>query len=414
MFESKKFRTVFYKINLVILFLFFLQFLDFPNKLTLVWATFSCLFFMGIQKTLKWNWRDILLVLGMLLYAVLSKKSWNATVSITLLPVLLALLGRGMTASALEGDRKQLGVEMLVLILIVGYYLHGFLNSILYLYREELFRTRHWSDIWTGGSLPATQHNLFFLPIFALLIPVLLYQSCRLWKRIVTVLLVSYAIIFSFLSSSRIPLMVFALMIGWGFVFYFITNRKNENIVKRVKYVVFIVGLGAILGILVWIFNVGDIQNSRFASVMARDGGILGNIRFRAQISVLKQLFVYPMGGYQMQMEGLSYAHNVWLDIANAAGIIPFSLFLAYTIVSFRDMMVMLKNNTISTFHRSVLSGLYFVFVLYYMVEPALEANVQYLLPWTFLNGLIYVYGIKEKGRENERYITECSDSGIQ
>ena len=40
---------------------------------------------------------------------------------------------------------------------------------------------------------------------------------------------------------------------------------------------------------------------------------------------------------------------------------------------------------------------LWIVMIFYYMVEPALESSVQFIVPWTFMNGLIYQYNRREK-----------------
>ena len=56
-------------------------------------------------------------------------------------------------------------------------------------------------------------------------------------------------------------------------------------------------------------------------------GGVLNNVRFKIHRAGLEQLFVYPMGGYQMDFLGHAHAHNTWIDVADAAGIIPFFSF---------------------------------------------------------------------------------------
>ena len=91
-----------------------------------------------------------------------------------------------------------------------------------------------------------------------------------------------------------------------------------------------------------------------------------------------------------MELAGLNYAHNVWLDLANAAGVIPFVALVGYTILSFFDLIKLLKSAYVSQGIKYAASGIYLAFVLYYMIEPALEANILYLIPWIYINGIIY------------------------
>jgi hypothetical protein len=84
-----------------------------------------------------------------------------------------------------------------------------------------------------------------------------------------------------------------------------------------------------------------------FINNLGKDGGILNNVRFQAQRLALQQIFDYPMGGYQMNLGGLGQSHNTWLDMANAAGVIPFFAFTAYTLCSLCNLVKFIGNNYI-------------------------------------------------------------------
>lgn len=101
-----------------------------------------------------------------------------------------------------------------------------------------------------------------------------------------------------------------------------------------------------------------------------------------------------------MDLCGLQYCHNVWLDIANASGLIPFFLMIIYTIVSCIDIINFLRNPYFKNLLKYIISGLYFAFVVYYMVEPALMADVKFFVPWTYINGLVYGCNIMSRKRK--------------
>ena len=82
-----------------------------------------------------------------------------------------------------------------------------------------------------------------------------------------------------------------------------------------------------------------------FVENMGKGGGIINNVRFKAQRMALEQLFVYPMGGRQMEL-GRNYCHNTWLDMANAGGLIPFFSFALHTVYAlYEKFCILLRKN---------------------------------------------------------------------
>ena len=134
-----------------------------------------------------------------------------------------------------------------------------------------------------------------------------------------------------------------------------------------------------------------------FVENMGKGGGIINNVRFKAQRMALEQLFVYPMGGRQMEL-GRNYCHNTWLDMANAGGLIPFFSFALYTVYALYETVCLLLRKTVSPEIKVSLSGLYLAFFLYLSVEPALDASIHLVTPWIFINGITHGIVLKSKG----------------
>ena len=89
-----------------------------------------------------------------------------------------------------------------------------------------------------------------------------------------------------------------------------------------------------------------------------------------------------------MDLAGLGFAHNVWLDAANSSGLLPFVLLVAYTLMTFYQLIKLIR--TASTDHDVIylLVSSYLSLFLYYMIEPALNANIMYWAPWALICGL--------------------------
>ena len=96
------------------------------------------------------------------------------------------------------------------------------------------------------------------------------------------------------------------------------------------------------------------------------------------------------MGGYQMHFLGYPHAHNTWIDIADAAGVIPFFLYAAYTFVTVYEMIRWLFVKEISVERKLMVSGLYGIFFLYYTVERGLGGSMHYMTPWFLVNAMVH------------------------
>lgn len=106
----------------------------------------------------------------------------------------------------------------------------------------------------------------------------------------------------------------------------------------------------------------------------------------------LSQMFDFPFGGYRMNL-GLAYAHNLWIDVLYAAGLIPFLFLLTYTLKSIINLISILNidsmnNKDFKIFIFSIFVG----YLLNFMVEPILEGVPYMFLSFCLFNGMIRKY----------------------
>ena len=388
--KIRKSEELIFVINAVVLLAFFVQLFNFPNKAATAWSLLICGIYFLMQKKIVFGIREGFLLLSMFLFEIFAVKNWGQGISIILMPVLFQLIGR-YTLSQIQDEKKYLKrIKILLGIFVLGYFIHALLNSGIYLKNGIAFQGRVWEDIWTGVMTPATQHNIYFLPVMAMTFPAVLLLRQHKWLCSAVLAAAGYSIWFSALSQSRTPLVIFAAVLAAEIIIWLFFNIQKKQ-ARKIILVGFIAVLTIVLagGFFLWL-NWNSVQSSALYTVLNRNGGILNNVRFQAQRNVLGQLFEYPFGGYQMDLAGLDYAHNVWLDLANAAGVVPFVFLTIYTLMGTFDLFKLLKSAHTQAALKYVLAGLWLALMLYYTVEPALEATVQFIIPWTFINGLIY------------------------
>lgn len=393
---KKKEKWIFI-VSLMILLAFFTQLFNFPNKLAIICTFLICIIYCIVQKKVLFGTREVLLLITMLLYIWFSGRRNFTGISIVVLLVLFQMTARYLENSSGNSEIMIQRLWLLLGVFVLGYTIHAALNAKMFLKLGSDFQVRRWMDFWTGSDVPATQHNFYYLPVMALVFPALLYIKRR--KLVCSLILIAavFSLWFSLITQSRSLLFIFMLVFIWEIFLLVVYNWKDKKRRRKIFCCGGIVlAVLIVAGWLVWL-NRDAIQLTSFYTIFSRDGGILHNVRFQAQYNVVKQLFVYPFGGYHMDLAGLNYAHNVWLDMANAAGVIPFVLMLVYTLLGMYDLFFLLRSEKVCQAVKYVISGLWIVMILYYMVEPALESSVQFIVPWTFMNGLIYQYNRREK-----------------
>lgn len=385
--EKEKFI---YAASLIVLLAFFTQLFNFPNKLAVGCMFLICAVYFLMQKKIYIGLREILLFFTMLTYIWFSGRRNLTGISIVLLPLLAQMTSQYLMNGGEGHTDRAKRIWMLLGVFVIGYTLHAILNAKVFLDMGPDYQGRHWLDFWTGVSTPATQHNIYFLPALAAVFPAVLYIRKQKAVCIAALAAAVFSFWFSAISQSRTPLVIFAIVLVWGIFLWIVFHRRDKK-ARKIMLIGAVVILAAVVAgaLFVWL-NFDTIQTTRIYTTLHRDGGILHNVRFEAQRNVIRQLFDYPWGGYQMDLVVLEMAHNVWLDIAKAGGLLPFTGLVIYTLLAIYDMVKLLKNANVSSALKYVISSLWAALMLYYMVEPALEATVQFIVPWMYMNGIAY------------------------
>lgn len=384
-----KTQTITFWAVCIYLFCYFVRIFNFPNELTVILGGILCLIMVIQQKCIRINIGICLLTITMISYYVIINGKQGLFFSISYIPLVIYILTDYMTC-CVNGNRNSYEkIMLLIFVFVLGFTLHGLLNSYMYYAGYVVPGTRRWQDFWSGEIVAGTQHAAYYLPVLALLFPSIIYFKKSKWVSIAIFLCSVFFCYTALITKSRMQLVIFVIVFLAQMVMYILLEREKvqKNLLnKKIWFIGIILLIALVAG--AFLLKDSDIIVA-FIANMGKGGGIFNNVRFQAQRLALEQLFVYPMGGGMMEL-GISHAHNVWLDIANAAGLIPFFAFTAYTIYSLYEMVCFLIKKEISSEMKIVMVGLYGAFFLYFTVETALEASVHLMTPWLFVNALVH------------------------
>lgn len=376
-----------------LLFAYFLHVANFPNELVVVLGGVLCAALVVQQKKFRIDAGICLLAVALSSYYVIINGTSGIFYAILYIPLVVYELGNYLAWSKGTSANKEKQWMMLLFAVILGVTIHGLLNSCMYYAGYVVPGTRRWQDFWSGEIVPGTQHAALFLPALALFLPAVLYFWKRTWKSGIVILVTMFFGYTSLVTKSRMSVLIFVIIVCVQGALYLWLSWDNVKMQFQSKKLWLAVLLLLAVTAAVFFAVKDSAVVTAFVENMGKGGGIINNIRFQAQGKALAQLFDHPMGGGLMELGGISHAHNVWLDMANAAGLIPFFAFTAYTVYTLYELVRLLRSKEIPTELKLIVAGLYGVFFLYFTVEPALEASVHLVTPWICVNGLIHGMG---------------------
>lgn len=383
-------QTITFYIVCVFLLCYFTRIFNMPNELTLIIGAILCLVLLIQQKKFRIDIGVYLLAITLISYYVIINGKNGLFYSILYIPLFIYELGNYMASAICSKRNSEQKIYLLLMILVVGFSIHGILNSYMWYAGYAVPGTRRWPDFWNGNIVPGTQHVAYFMPAMAMFIPAVLYFRNNKIINIVVIVLTVFFGYTALSTRSRMTVLIFAIVVLVQLLLYVIYEWNTVKKLMKNKRI-WMACVAIVVGMFVGFFWVKDMPVMKaFINNLGKDGGILNNERFQTQRLAVQQIFDYPMGGYQMNLGSLGQCHNVWLDMANAAGIIPFLAFVSYTLYSLYNLVRFMRKSDITTEIKLLIMGVYGSFLLYFNVEPALEASIHWITPWLFLNGIIY------------------------
>lgn len=365
-----------------------MQLFRFPEMPAALFGIVLCIMMTALYVKREFDIKFILLLVTFISYYMIEGSDPETVVKRTCIVAVFYILGKYLACAAEESDRddKRLLIPGAV---TLGCTVYGILNSYLYLIGERHSELRYWKDIWRGEMIPGTHQMFMLLPVLGLLFVAVFYFKKRVIPYLAVIGANLFFIYMALITRSRSLLIILTIVFVIQMMISLLLGQKKLEWKTLLRKALPAFGVVLIAGaLLLFLFRESEVLTS-FMESMGRGGGILGNVRFQAQLRAVQQLFDYPMGGRQMDFGNLMYAHNLWLDMANISGLIPFFSFVFYTVLSIWEMVRLFKRQGQSLETKCALFGVYAVWFLYYMIEPALYASFYFVVPWIFITGAV-------------------------
>lgn len=104
----------------------------------------------------------------------------------------------------------------------------------------------------------------------------------------------------------------------------------------------------------------------------------------------ISNLFTYPFGGNHLRDEmGVGYAHDIWLDTFDDAGVLTMLLMLVYTIGATFRFFRYAKYNSEGVVEKITFYSFPVVIMLAFFVEPIMSGAPMVFFMYCFMDGLV-------------------------
>ncbi|MFN9965173.1 MAG: hypothetical protein ACK52F_00175 [bacterium] len=214
--------------------------------------------------------------------------------------------------------------------------------------RPSLIEQRQYLDYWTDKEWPATGVG-GFLSLGLLYIVVVFYgykhkkesKSFYIFFVLVSAIFVFFSFNITVLVQNRLAFMAtFITFITIGFLLEFKSKLKFITLPLFVGLFALIsVGVNIIEVILSTVLAQLGIFNKRLLSEGTESG------RFDNYQVALTEIWQYPFGGREFKLPVSQWVHNLWLDVAYDAGLLPMFLLLLYFILHIKCFFKLLNSD---------------------------------------------------------------------
>lgn len=401
---KQKFNIVYYILNLIMLFLISLHFLGYTEKYIVLWSLLILVVSVLINHKLVWDGKFIALCCAVILQGLIfgyyySHEEywyWWRFSDMVWPPILMYLVCRQLC-----WRQKQRKIELLLLSVCSGTFVYSLLNY--YMYVKEGFGSeeRIWNEFWTHIGQYATEYSYWGVFIVGLLgygFFLLLQKHWMQGSIICLAIIVENYIHIA--VDNRMVLMVTFVVAAVTLTLYIYFNWKNKKKIRRILIILFAMCAVGAIGIVV---NIGGIRDTTFfVSLMTRDGGILGNVRFQMIWDAICMLPSHWKGGGTMYPAGYTCVHNYWLQVANDTGIVTFILWTIFNITVVISLVKCAISPYIETRIKYLVIPLMFAVISYLSMEIGGQGKSEYILFYVILSSM--VHQLMKNNYENKKY----------
>ena len=271
--------------------------------------------------------------------------------------------------------KSEENIKKLIYIIALGMGAHVILNLLyeFYLYGFDFVKHGSHLDIWTQSKIAATTTATNYMIIIGCIYFIIFKEKNKKNKLLFlfTFLIMMY---YNLYLGRRTPILILPICLIVCFVCEFLVFNGNKKLMKKILLIFTIVFTTAFI---FWLFDLlgfkTRISGLPFYKKFLQEG--LSSGRLEILIEGAKLMPYYLWGGQNISnILGIGF-HDLWTDIYDYAGIIPFVLFVIYTVYDAVVAYKVIRNNKNNNDLKLLLIGVLLTCFLQSILEPLLTGS---------------------------------------
>lgn len=346
-----------------------------------------------MKKGFLVGWDDLFLIVFIISYFTIdSVLEYSTSYKVIYASSLICayMCGKRMFFQNGNVEFNSMKVERVISIFAYAYLTYVLATMFYSMANGQFLLTRNPLNLWTGSLRAATHYGTM------LVIPaaygVYLMTTSLGKRKVIGVVIAVVCIAVSVLTASRTILYMIPLGIA---VCVFVNAKFHEGLNKRVLITV----VGLCLGTLVFgamfhanLFGIYDVlQKTQLgqrlmhgqASSFRKDGRMMYNMFLFHHLSES-----FLGGGYTRLQSGR--LHNLFLNVYDLGGIIPFSFLMTFSIKVIRRLNKTLKGTVLDANSKTLVLLLYILVFVQMMLEPVMESVPIFVWCFLYIVGAVF------------------------
>lgn len=281
---------------------------------------------------------------------------------------------------------------------------HGVLNLIYNIMIGNDYSSGQAYDIFSRSVASATGQTTYFTMIVALAFWLIFIQK-NVWLRISGAALYLISLYYDVSIGGRTFLVMSLFSLLFCSVVYLSVFFKDKASYKKGFVLIIFLILLYVFIIIAYNQNWFSIRNAFSSSYLntriQRGSNIINDQRFDRKAAYLKHMGEYLWGGHELSNTyDISYAHDIWLDTFDEAGILAFITLLLYTLFSIIRFIRVSLIKSVDITDRIVVFNYMIISLAQFFVEPILKSFPVLFFCYIMIDGMICAVLIHSKYTE--------------
>ena len=237
-------------------------------------------------------------------------------------------------------------------------------------------------DIWTLDEYPTTQTAACYVFVLGILYYVFVYEKNKK-NMFTTIGLFAIALPYLLVLGRRTPLLIFAIVVLFTFVVdFFILKNRNKGIIVVLSLLLFAIAFGILL-YMTYEFNLFGLRAVVEKMSIVRKfiyQKLIYTTRFDIMKDTIELMPMHMWGGREITNILTDGPHELWLDVFDIGGIVPYIILIIYSIISAVCIIKIFLNSKLTKSFKLLIMSLFISITLQFFLEPIMSGSSVILL----------------------------------